>query len=84
MGGSLQLLEGDRGLASRTDKYIDGKFSTLINSKDGHTVADCIDPRKRRVLDFIVPILYPKKPNRVTMMVDNTIFGALSRLWKVS
>ena len=66
------------------DKYIDGKFSNLINPKDGHTVADCVDPRERRVLEFIVLILYLEKPNGVKMMVGNTIFGALSRLWKVS
>ena len=64
-----------RSLASRTDKYVDVKFSTTINPKDGHTVANCIDPRKRRVLKFVLPILYSEKPNRVTMIVGNTIFG---------
>jgi hypothetical protein len=41
-------------------------------------VVDCIDPRERRVLEFVVPILYPEKPNRVTKEVRNTIFGALN------
>ena len=71
-------------LASRTNKYIDSKFSTSINPKDGHVVSDCVDPRKKRVLEFVIPILYPKKPNRITKIVGNTIFGALSRVWKVS
>ena len=45
---------------------------------------DYVDPRERRALEFIVPILYSKKPNRVTKIVGNTIFGTLSKVWKVS
>ena len=33
----------------RIDKYVDGKFSILINPKDGHAVAKCVDPMERRV-----------------------------------
>ena len=39
---------------------------------------DCKDPRVKRVLEFLVPLLYPEKPTRVTITVGNTIFGALS------
>ena len=67
------------GMASRTDQYIDGMFSGHVNPKDGYAVADCKDPRVKRVLEFLVPLLYPKKPTRVTITVGNTIFGALSR-----
>ena len=73
-----------RGQASRMDKFMDSKFSIQINPKDRHIVADCVDPRKRRVLEFVVPILYLEKPNRITMTVGNTIFGALSGTRKVS
>ena len=73
-----------RGQASRTDKFTLGKFSTQINPKGGHVIVDCVDPRERRVLEFIVPILYPEKPTRITVTVANTIFGALSRIRKVS
>ena len=52
--------------------------------KDGHAVADCIDPRERRVLEFVMPILYPERPGRVTMTMGNTIFGALSEVREVS
>ena len=38
----------------------------------------CKDPWVKRVLEFLVPLLYPEKPTRVTIMVGNTIFGALS------
>ena len=32
-----------------------------------------------RVLEFLVPLLYIEKPTKVTIMVENTIFGALSK-----
>ena len=69
--------EGE-GMASRTDRFIDGMFFGRVNPKDGYAVADCKDPRVERVLEFLVPLLYPEKPTRVTITVGNTIFGALS------
>ena len=65
-------------MASRTDRFIDGMFSGKVNPKDGYAVTDCRDPRVRRLLEFLVSLLYPEKPTRVTIMVGNTIFGALS------
>ena len=65
-------------MASRTDRFIDGMFSGRVNPKDGYAVADCKDPRVKKVLEFLVPLLYPEKPTRVTITVGNTIFGALS------
>ena len=70
--------------AGRTRTWIDGKFKTSINPKDGHAVSDCIDPRERRVLEFVIPILYPEKLGRVTKEIGNTMFGALSREYKMS
>ena len=69
---------GGEGMASRTDRFIDGMFSGRVNPKDGYVVVDCKDPRVKRVLEFLVPLLYPEKPTRVTITVRNTIFGALS------
>ena len=69
--------------ARRTDTWIEGKFHSPINSKDGHSVEDCIDPREKIVLEFIVSILYPEKPSRVMKEIGNTIFGALAREYKV-
>ena len=69
---------GGEGMASRTDRFNDGMFAGRINPKDGYAVANCRDPRVRRVLEFLVPLLYPEKPTRVTITVGNTIFGALS------
>ena len=69
---------GGEGMASRTNRFIDGMFSGRVNPKDRYAVADCKDPRVKRVLEFLVPLLYPEKPTRVTITIGNTIFGALS------
>ena len=65
------------GLANRTDKYVEGKFLHDVDSKDGFPVKECRDDRERTVLEFIVPIVHPDKPTRVTRTIGNTIFGAL-------
>ena len=69
---------GRSGLANRTDLYIEGKFQNDANPKDGFPVRDCRDSRERRLLEFLVPIVHPGKPTRVTRTIGNTIFGALS------
>ena len=69
--------------ARRTDTWINGKFNSSINPKDRYTMSDCVDLRKRRVLEFVIPILYPEKWGRVTKEIVNTIFGA-AREYKVS
>ena len=70
---------GGSSLAHRTDLYIEGKFRNDADSKDGFPVRDCRDSRERRLLEFLVPIVHPDKPTRVTRTIGNTIFGALSR-----
>ena len=55
------------------------KFKGAANPKDGFAVADCINMRNRRLLEFLLPILHPEKPTRMTFVVGNTVFGALSK-----
>ena len=69
---------GGEGMAFRIDRFIDGMFSGRVNPKDGYAVVDCKDPRVKKVLEFLVSLLYPEKPMRVTITVGNTIFRALS------
>ena len=69
---------GRSGLANRTDLYIEGKFRNKADSKDGFPVRDCRNPRERKLLEFLVFIVHPDKPTRVTRTIGNTIFGALS------
>ena len=68
----------------RSETWIDNKFKTSINPKDGHAISDCIDPRERRVLEFVILIFYPEKPGTVTKEIGNIVFGALSKEYKVS
>ena len=65
-------------MANRTDLYIEGKFPNDADPKDGFSVRDCRNPRERKLLEFLVPIVHPDKPTRVTHTIGNTIFGALN------
>ncbi len=72
------------GMSNRKDVFATGKFSSTNDPKDGYLISDCKDPRERRVLMFLVPILYSEKPTRVTITLANTIFGALSEKRQVN
>jgi hypothetical protein len=76
--------KGGGGLAGRKDEYVKECFKDLLSPKDGYSIDDCKDPRHRRLLAFLVPIVYPEKPNRITVTWDNTIFGALNGGRKVN
>ena len=71
------LSNSSSGLASWNNNYVDGKFTHVVNSKDGITVSNCRDARNHRLLEFIVPIIQLDKPTRVTITIGNTIFGPL-------
>ena len=49
-----------------------------MNPKDEFAISECKDVRARRMLEFLVPILYTEKLIQVTIIVENTIFRALS------
>jgi hypothetical protein len=68
---------GGGGLAGRKDEYVKDCFKELPNPKDGYDIEDCTDPRHRRMLAFLAPIVYLDKPNRITVTLGNMIFGAL-------
>lgn len=61
------------------DNFAQGKFAHTVDMKDEYPLRNCIVAREKRVLEFLVPIFYPEKPNRVTITLGNTIFGLLSR-----
>ena len=75
---------GGEGFASQTDKFIGAEFRNSASPKDGFAIADYEDSRAMKVLEFLIPILYPEKPTRVTVTVDNIISGALLGEWKVN
>ena len=63
-------------MATWREKYAEGKFANPPHPKDGYSLPECKDLRARRMLEFVVPIPYPEKLERVTVTVGNTIFGA--------
>ena len=67
-----------KGLAGRKDGLCAGKFRGELDPKEGLHPANCRNARERRVLEFLMPILYPEKPKRISLTMANTLFGALS------
>ena len=68
---------GGVSMASRNDIFVDGKFSHMIDPKDGYPVRDARDARHCRLPEFIMPIIHPDMPTQVTITIENTIFDAL-------
>ena len=67
MEEGLQFQNRGKGLCGRNEDFTQGKFHHPVHNKDGYFTADRNDPRARRVLEFLVPILLPDKGARVTM-----------------
>ena len=63
-------------MATQGEKYAEDKFANPSHPKDSYFLPKCKDSRARRMLEFVIPIFYPKKPSRVIVMVGNTVFGA--------
>ena len=63
------------GLCGRNKDFTQGKSHNPMHSKGVYLTADCKDPRAKRVLDFLVPILLPDKGARVIVGVASTILG---------
>ena len=68
---------GGAGMASKSNKYVDNKFTHVVDPKDGFVIKDCRDARKQRLVEFLVPINHLEKPTRVTIILGNTIFWGL-------
>lgn len=69
---------GESETASRKDDFVKGKFAHTVDPKDGYPILECLVGREKRILEFLISILYPKKPTWVTMTLGNTVFGLLS------
>ena len=65
------------GWANWKDTYFVGKFRMEHDPKDGFHPGDCQNVREHRVIEFLLPILYPEKPKRLSITMANTIFEAL-------
>ena len=63
-------------MSNQMEGHHEGRFMHQVDPKDGYSVGDCRNDRQRR-LEFLVPIVHPDKPTRVTITIGNTIFGTL-------
>ena len=75
--GVYKFAKAKFGHVSRTDKFAMGKFRSLLHSKEGYTIHDCKSDMDRRLLEFMISLLYSGKPSQITVIVANTIFEAL-------
>ena len=67
------------GMCGRKARFVDGFFNTPPHKHDGYAVEECTDPRARIVLAFLVPIVHPEKPHRMTVRMANTLLGAYTK-----
>jgi hypothetical protein len=61
-----------------------GKFKGDVDPKEGLHPANCRNPKEKRMLEFLMPILNPEKPKRISLTMANTLFGALSGVQPVN
>ena len=66
------------GWAGRKDGLFVGKFKGGVDPKGGLPPGNYRNPRDRRMLEFMMPIINLEKPKQITFTVANTMFGALS------
>jgi hypothetical protein len=66
------------GWAGRKDGMFLGKFKGGVDPKEGLHPTNCRNARERKVLEFLMPILNPEKPKRISLTMANTLFGAMS------
>ena len=62
-------------MANQTDRFVEGKFLHKVDPKDGFSVKDCRNDRERRMLEFLLPIVHPNKPTRVTRTLGIQYLG---------
>jgi hypothetical protein len=72
------------GWAGRRDGLFAGKFRGDPDPKEGFHPMNCKSKRDKRVLEFLLPILNPDKPKRISLTMANTLFGAMSGIWPVN
>ena len=67
-----------KGWAGRRDTFYTGKLRGDNDPKEGFHPGNCQSKKERRMLEFLMPILNPDKPKRISHTMANTLFGAMS------
>ena len=66
------------GWAGRRDGLFAAKCRADPDPKDGFYPGNFRNLRDRWVLEFLLPILNPEKPKRISLTMANTLFGSMS------
>ena len=74
----------EEGWAGPKDGLFNKKFKGEVDHKECLHPANCLNPREWIMLEFIMRILNPDKPKRITLTMANTLFGALSGVQPVN
>jgi hypothetical protein len=61
-----------------------GKFTGDADPKEEFHPANCRSKRDKKVLEFLLPILNPDKPKRISLTMANTLFGEMSGIKPVN
>jgi hypothetical protein len=70
------LLEGKK-LPSRKNNQAEQYFSGKPSGRDGWKLTDCSHQELREVLEFLIPLLNPNKPKRMTVQVASPVADCL-------
>ena len=65
------------GCVGRHDGFHAGKLWTNTHLKDGFQPGSYQNPKEHKVLEFILPILSPGKPRRISLTMANTLYRAM-------
>ena len=65
------------GWAGRKAGPVAGKLKGEVDPKEGLHPMNFKNPKGRKMIDFMMPILNLEKPKRITLTMANTLFGAL-------
>ena len=68
------------GWAGPRERFYVEKFRTEPDSKDRFHPGKCQNLEEWRVIEFILPILSPKKSKSLSITMANTMFGAMSEV----
>ncbi|CAM6099454.1 unnamed protein product [Calypogeia fissa] len=77
---ALGLNSSGEGLLAKAENLTKPYFAGEIDAKEGWRLSQCSDPKFQAVLSFLIPILSPQKPRRVTVRVGSTIVAAYTGL----
>jgi hypothetical protein len=73
-----------RGLPPKKENLAKDNFVATHSSKDGWKLSECKHKELRKVLEFLVPLINPNKPKRVTIWVASAVVDCLINKVKYS